>query len=116
MSNHTSNGDSNPYAIFPKSQRSPSPVSNDRTPSTIMADNNQDDSTNRHHATMIITVTTVKNFLLVIGMQVVYIQYVQFKSSHNEACSIYTSRVPEEPLHKVVLTFLQTLHAKGHTA
>ena len=113
MSNHASSGDNSTSDMCPMSQRRPSPVSNERTPSTIMADNSHDSSTSRHHATAVSTAMAIRS-LLFIGVEIVDVEDMEFQCPHHEAGSIHATGVLEETLHEIVLTFLQALYAEGH--
>ena len=97
----------------------PSEESNERTPSTRMADSSHERITSNVSA---ITVTRQSQpsrwwYLLVIRFEVVNIQYTQLQGSYNQSRGIHTcGSFWEEFLDEFVLTFLQTFHTEGHAS
>ena len=85
------------------------------------AASNHDTRTNSSWATNTVSDSPARILitLFFIGMEIIDVEDVQFEGAHHKTCSIDINAsvaAGEEFLDEVVLTFLKTLHAKGHTA
>ena len=102
-----------------KSQRMPSELSSDCTPSVCIAESNHETNTSATSATTRPRMVNFFNSLILIRFQVVYIQYLKLKSPHHQSRGIdalAVVSVGKELSHQFRLPLLKTLHAKGHSA
>ena len=111
---HTSKGEANTSEKLPKNHLMPSSESSECTPAVIVAESIHETRINATSAMRRITPKTAN--LLFISNQIVDVEDVQLQGAHYQARGIDSAyKVGKEFTNKIVLPFLQTLHAKRHT-
>ena len=112
-SRHSNSGVPKTSEKCPRNQRSPSLDNSERTPLVGMAADSSHD-TNMSSNCAANNENAIYGSLIRIGFEIVNIKNTKFQGTNHKTCGIHALTTRKKFAHQFVLSFLQTLHAKGH--